>query len=234
MKSISWRSVLRSLMRRRLLLLTILAYGVIGVIDPSILIRSLNYLKAFLIEMAQVLPIVLLATALLDEWVPANLITRHLGPGSGVRGVIFSYILGSVSAGPIYAAFPMCRSLYKKGASVSNVVIIVSAWAVIKVPMLLMEIKFLGPAFAGVRYAITVPAILILGLLMGRISDLRIPEHTGPDDSEREAQSDPDAARRLSMLPGRDCKACGYPSCAEMAAAVTDEARMREACVFLD
>ena len=56
--------------------------------------------------------------------------------------------------------------LLKKGASIANVVIILSAWAVIKVPMLANEAKFLGPNFMGLRWILTVMSILIISYLM--------------------------------------------------------------------
>ena len=43
--------------------------------------------------------------------------------------------------------FPIGKSLLSKGASITNIVIILSSWAVIKVPMLANEAKFLGSRF---------------------------------------------------------------------------------------
>ena len=56
--------------------------------------------------------------------------------------------------------------LLKKGASIANVVIILSAWAVIRVPMLANEAKFLGVQFMGIRWILTVIAIIIIAYLM--------------------------------------------------------------------
>ena len=56
-----------------------------------------------------------------------------------------------------------------KGASVSNIVIILSSWAVIKVPMLANEAKFLGVTFMSIRWVLTVAAILIIAWLMGKM-----------------------------------------------------------------
>jgi hypothetical protein len=42
-----------------------------------------------------------------------------------------------------------------------NLVIILSAWAVIKVPMLLNELKFLEFEFMAVRWVLTVIAIVV-------------------------------------------------------------------------
>ena len=78
-------------------------------------------------------------------------------------------LLGSISAGPIYAAFPVSKTLLGKGASISNIVIILSTWAVIKVPMLANEIKFLGINFMGIRWVLTVTAIFFMAYITGMI-----------------------------------------------------------------
>jgi ferredoxin len=82
-----------------------------------------------------------------------------------VKGNLLSLLLGSISAGPIYAAFPIGKSLLSKGASITNIVIILSSWAVIKVPMLANEAKFLGVDFMIVRWILTVISIVIMGYL---------------------------------------------------------------------
>jgi uncharacterized membrane protein YraQ (UPF0718 family) len=59
--------------------------------------------------------------------------------------------------------------LYKKGASLRNIIIILSAWAVIKIPMLLNEAKYLGLKFMATRWVLTVAAILIFSWIASRM-----------------------------------------------------------------
>ena len=61
------------------------------------------------------------------------------------------------------------QNIIKKGASISNIVVILSAWAVIKVPMLANEAKFLNPKFMVTRWVLTTIAILIMGYLISKI-----------------------------------------------------------------
>lgn len=116
-----------------------------------------------------IMPVIFILTALLDMWVPKEKIMRYLGKGAKAKGVFLSFVVGSVSAGPIYAAFPMCVMLHKKGASIRNIIIILSSWAVIKVPMLLNEAKFLGPKFMAIRWVLTVIAIIIFSWIAAKI-----------------------------------------------------------------
>src|SRR5699024_5690397 len=119
-------------------------------------------------EMLMIMPVVFLLTALIEAWVPKKMIMEHLGDESGLKGSFISLLLGSVSAGPIYAAFPVCKTLLKKGASVSNIVVMLSAWAVIKVPMLANEAKFLSPKFMGLRWILTTLSIFVMGYIISK------------------------------------------------------------------
>ena len=97
--------------------------------------NSLYYLK----EMALVMPVIVILTVTIEAWVPKKVIMNGLGENSWAKGILFLILLGSLSAGPIYAAFPVTKTLLKKGSSIPNIVIILSSWAVIKVPMLANE-----------------------------------------------------------------------------------------------
>ena len=127
--------------------------------------NSLYYFK----ELFEVIPLILLLTAMIDAWIPQALIGNKLGADAGFKGYFFSLIIGSVSAGPIYAAFPVTKMLYKKGASLSNITVILSAWAVVKLPMLINEAKFLGFNYMMTRWIITIIAIMIMGTIVGKI-----------------------------------------------------------------
>ena len=112
-----------------------------------------------------IMPVIFVLTALLDSWVPKEAIIKILGKEAKSKGILLSFFLGSISAGPIYAAFPLCGMLYKKGASIKNIVIILSSWAVVKIPMLLNEAKFLGLKFMITRWILTIIAILIFSYI---------------------------------------------------------------------
>jgi uncharacterized membrane protein YraQ (UPF0718 family) len=117
----------------------------------------------YLKEMLLVMPVVIIFTILISAWVPQKTIGKHLGKDSGLKGNMFAILLGMFSTGPIYAAFPITYVLKEKGASTQNIVIILSAWAVVKVPMLINEVKFLGFDFMITRWVLTIIAIIILG-----------------------------------------------------------------------
>jgi uncharacterized membrane protein YraQ (UPF0718 family) len=152
--------------KNKLLTAVSMAYIILFIAMPDKAYLSVKNSMYYIIEMLQIMPVVFILTSIIEAWVPRKVIVNGFGEKAGIKGTVFSFLLGSFSAGPIYAAFPICKMLLKKGASIANVVIILSAWAVIKVPMLANEAKFLGIQFMGIRWVLTVIAILIMAYLM--------------------------------------------------------------------
>jgi uncharacterized membrane protein YraQ (UPF0718 family) len=151
--------------KNKLLFFVAFAYLMVLAVSPEKALSSVNNSIYYLIEMIQVLPVIFLLTVVIDALVPKEMIMRGFGENSGIKGNLLALLLGSISAGPIYAAFPISKTLLGKGANISNIVIILSTWAVVKVPMLFNEVKFLGINFMIVRWILTVAAIFAMAYL---------------------------------------------------------------------
>lgn len=150
----------------KLMVMVLMAYAVLFITKTDIALLAVKNTAYYLREMLEIMPVVFILIAIIEAWIPKKVIMRGLGDGSGLRGTLLSFALGSFSAGPIYAAFPLCKLLLYKGASIESIVIIISTWAVIKVPMLINEFKFLGLPFMVVRWILTVIAIVIMSKLI--------------------------------------------------------------------
>ena len=161
--------VLKKIKENPFLVIVILAYILMFALNPQMATESVKNSNYYIKEMLMIMPVIFILTALLDMWVPKEKIIQYLGKDAKAKGVFLSFVVGSISAGPIYAAFPMCVMLHKKGASIRNIIIILSSWAVIKVPMLLNEMKFLGPKFMALRWVLTVLAIIIFSKIADKI-----------------------------------------------------------------
>lgn len=171
----------------RLLVLVILIYSVLAVLSPDKAAQALKGSLYYVKEMLMIMPVILVLTSLITAWVPRKTIENSFGSGAGVKGSILSFLLGSFSAGPIYAAFPVCKTLLEKGAGISNIIIILSTWAVIKVPMLINEAKFLSFKFMIIRWILTTVSIFIMGFIMSRLikrEDIPM-EHSDEDPQSR-------------------------------------------------
>lgn len=160
--------MINAIKKNKTLTLALLIYLLVAVMMPDkigkVLENSVYYFK----ELFEVIPLILLLTAMIDAWIPQDLIGEKMGSGAGIKGYALSLFIGSVSAGPIYAAFPVTKMLYNKGAGIANITVILSAWAVIKLPMLINETKFLGFNYMITRWIITIIAIMIMGAIVGK------------------------------------------------------------------
>ncbi|MGQ9824154.1 MAG: permease [Desulfotomaculales bacterium] len=136
---------------------------------------SLDYLG----EMLLFLPPIFVLVGLLDVWVPRQIVERNVGPESGARGVALSILVATAAAGPLYVGFPVAAALLKKGCRLANAVIFLGTWATIKIPMLMMEIKFMGLPFSLLRLALTLPAVIGTGYFLEMLLRSKEPGQPG-------------------------------------------------------
>ncbi|MEM1486271.1 permease [Oscillospiraceae bacterium PP1C4] len=159
----------QAIINHKFFVIVLLAYIGLLIFMPDKSVQSFQNSLYYVKEMLMIMPVILLLTSLITAWVPRKTIENSFGKDSGFKGSIFSFLLGSFSAGPIYAAFPVCKALLAKGASISNIVIILSTWAVIKVPMLLNEAKFLSPKFMIIRWILTTISIFMIAYITSKL-----------------------------------------------------------------
>ncbi len=133
---------------------------------PDTATRSSQITLDYFNEMILIMPPVFILMGLMEIWIPKDKIQKWLGSGSGLKGVALSVALGTLPTGPLYVAFPMTTSLLRKGASITNMVIFLGSWAALKIPQLMVDIKFLGVSFTIMRFSLTLAALLLIGLLM--------------------------------------------------------------------
>lgn len=154
---------MKSFMRRyaAVFLIAILFVGFLA-LYPGFQAKAIDMLAFQTQTMLLVIPPIFILLGLLDVWVPRENMMRLMGPGSGPKGVLLSFLLGSFAAGPLYGAFPVAGVLMKKGASFTNVMVFMGAWSTTKIPMILFESSALGPRFAYSRLAIDVVGIVFI------------------------------------------------------------------------
>ena len=108
-------SVVSILKKNKLLFFVAIIYIVIFIVSPDKAIKSVSNSVYYLLEMLQVLPVIFLLTVVIEALVPKEVIMQGFGEKSGVKGNLLSLLLGSISAGPVYAAFPIGKTLLGKG-----------------------------------------------------------------------------------------------------------------------
>jgi uncharacterized membrane protein YraQ (UPF0718 family) len=123
----------------------------------------------FFIEMISFIPFLFIIIGLFDVWLPKEIIEKHIGRESGIRGIFLVILLAMLQAGPLYGAFPVAYVLSKKGASVRNIFIYLGAFSSMKLPMLGIEIGYLGIKFTILRTLISLPLFICTGFIMEKI-----------------------------------------------------------------
>ena len=152
------------LKRYRVFLLLIIINIVIGFALPDIGLKSISITKQNFMEMISVIPPIFILLGLLDVWVDRATMMKYTGKGSGLKGILIAFLLGSAAAGPLYAAFPVAGVMLKKGSSLFNVFIFIGAWSTTKIPMLTFEAASLGLTFTLTRLVLSIIGILIIAV----------------------------------------------------------------------
>ncbi len=148
--------------RYRFFLFALAMMAILTVMNPTIGKKGASISFFQFTQMLMVLPPVFILLGLLDVWVPRETMVRFMGEGSGVKGVVLAFLLGSFAAGPLYGAFPIAAVFMKKGVKFTNLLIFIGAWSTTKIPMLMFEMTYMGMEFALTRLAINIPGIIFI------------------------------------------------------------------------
>ena len=135
--------------------------------NPGITIYT-NF-QSFFIEMLAFIPLLFILIGLFDVWVPKETIEKYIGKKSGILGIVLVIFLAMLQAGPLYGAFPVAYILYKKGTSIRNIFIYLGAFSSMKIPMIGIEIGYLGLKFTIFRTLVSLPLFILIGFAMEKI-----------------------------------------------------------------
>jgi uncharacterized membrane protein YraQ (UPF0718 family) len=139
---------------------------VLSVFLPEIGKKIFEINKRNLLEMMSIIPPIFILLGLLDVWVERETMMKYMGEKSGIKGGIIAFIMGSVAAGPLYAAFPIAGIFLKKGVKLTNVFIFLGAWSTTKIPMILFETSNLGLKYMLLRLLCNIIGIIIIAIIL--------------------------------------------------------------------
>jgi uncharacterized membrane protein YraQ (UPF0718 family) len=132
----------------------------------------------FLKQMLRMLPCVFILIGLFDAWVKRSTVEAHLGRHSGGLAYVWAILLAGTTVGGFYVALPVGHALYYKGAKLGVVLAYLSGAAICRVPMTLFEASFLGWRFTIIRFAVSLPLVVLSSALLGKYlerADYRMP-----------------------------------------------------------
>jgi len=148
-------------LRRWAFLLSVAAvYAVLLLAAPGRGLTALKLSGRVLLQVAIPLSVAFALMFLINLFVKPAQVARLVGSGAGLRGVALSTAAGVLSMGPIYAWYPLLKSLREKGASVFHLANFLSNRAV--KPYLLPLMVF----YFGWVFALTLSVLTVLGSLL--------------------------------------------------------------------
>lgn len=159
-------TIIKILKRYKLFLISLFVLMILSFFNKSLLIKTIDNAISNVLQMLSILPPIMILLGLIDLWIPKEQLMKYMGNNSGIIGILLAILIGSVAAGPMYAAFPFTAVLIKKGAKFSNIIIFMNSWCLTKISTLLFEFSALGYKFTLIRLLIDIPGILIMSYLV--------------------------------------------------------------------
>ncbi|MCK4487898.1 MAG: permease [Desulfobacterales bacterium] len=132
-----------------------------------------NFLT-FGLSLLGLLPPAFVLMGLFHVWVKQSTIMKHMGHEAGLKGHFWGILLASSILGGLPVALPVAIAIYSKGASLAVMLTFLGASCICRVPMTIFEASFLGIPFTLIRWAVSLPLIvlssyIIAGVMRGQI-----------------------------------------------------------------
>ena len=127
-----------------------------------------------LLQIAPLLIFAFIMAGMIQILIPQEMISKWVGAESGLRGLLIGTVVGGFTPGGPYVSLPIAAGLLRAGASIGTMVAFMTAWSLLAISRLPLEIGLLGWEFSLVRLACTFffPPIagLIANILFSRVS----------------------------------------------------------------
>ncbi|MDN4527137.1 hypothetical protein [Fictibacillus fluitans] len=126
------------------------------------LLRSWKMFRNVLPDLLAIMLFVGLVLTLLTP----SFISSIIGEQSGLLGIFYSTILGSIALIPSFIVFPLGRTLIQNGAALPQVAVLMSTLMSVGFATLSMEQKTFGRSFAYARNASAIIMSLLFALII--------------------------------------------------------------------
>lgn len=128
------------------LLLVVVAYVILGIIDPEAAVDALSVLGRLILGIVPVLALVFAIMFLTNLFFESRGVVKFLSKGSGLKGWGFAISGGIISSGPIYMWYPLLGDLKERGMKDSLIAAFLYNRA-IKIPLVPMMVYYFGWPF---------------------------------------------------------------------------------------
>ncbi|HUW22416.1 MAG TPA: permease [bacterium] len=129
-------------------------------------------LKSAMNMTIQILPLVIFAfivASMVQVLIPHEFLSKWIGKGSGIRGILIGTVAGSLVTGGPYVSLPIAAGLLRSGASVGTTVAFLTGWSLCAFGRLPIEVGVMGWKFTLIRMVSTFFFPPIAGLIANRL-----------------------------------------------------------------
>ena len=119
----------------------------------------------------QILPLLIFAlivAGMVQVLIPREMISTWIGVESGFRGVLIGTVMGGFMPGGPYITLPLAAGFLRLGASVGTMVAFLTAWSLLGLTRMPLEIGIMGWKFTLMRLACTFFFPPIAGLIASK------------------------------------------------------------------
>ena len=147
---------------------TLLLYLLTTWTAPERTLSALQSGGTLLLSVVLLIIAVMGLVGLVQVWVSRDTVARLLGEEGGIKALLIAAGCGTLLIGPPYIIFPLLMTIRQQGARWAVVTIVLAAYAV-KLPMIPLEVGFLGWPFSLGRSFLTLLFAIPTGLLVERL-----------------------------------------------------------------
>ena len=133
--------------------------------DQALVWQGFGEARDQFLSILPALTVGILGAGFVAALLPPELAQTYLGDGAGVTGYALAYVIGALTPGGPVVGFALGAAAIKAGASVSIVVVYVTAWALVSLNRLLIwELATVPRKVIIERLIVSAPVPILTGL----------------------------------------------------------------------
>jgi len=152
--------------RFKFLFLILFSYIIIFFFSQSLVSEGIEKTYLMLFNIMPMLVVVLIVMTLMNLYIDSGKIKKHFGNKSGIKGWIYSIVVGILIAGPPYILYPMLRDLKNSGMKNSLLAVFLYNRNV-KIAYIPVMIYYFGLEFTIIISVAIVVFSILNGMLIG-------------------------------------------------------------------
>ncbi len=132
-------------------------------------IEGLKVSWQILVEVAPMVVFSVVLAGMVQVLVTAEMTSRWVGRESGIRGILIGSFVGAITPSGPFVSMPIAAGFLRAGASIGTVVAFMTAWSLLGIGRMPIELGIMGWQFTLIRMASGVFAFPILAGLIANL-----------------------------------------------------------------